>query len=467
MRHVYDILIVGAGPAGLTAAWQAAAAGVERILLIDAGPDLPKRRCPALSARVCPSCRHCGLLQGVGGASGIVGGKLCYFPAGARLAQHVGHTSAEANSAVVDLLKSLGLELPVPFENTRADPAPRSHSDLADLELRAYQAFPVLADGLRPLFDSLRAAVIREGVELKADTKLLALSPGRGTAAFHAKLGCARESFVVTVNRAVVLATGRSTSPWLFDLMTSVGVAQEASKVDIGIRLECDASRLADLLVAFEDPKLVFRRNTAREIRTLCWCRGGSMTVTSMAGYQLIDGHFGHCYSDRTSVSVVARRPVPLGVQPLAHAAELAAYEPGHIPMRSRLSEFVGSSRCPHRSLRVIGPCHTRPMEIGHWTQELLDDLRDFVSNLDTLSDRRLLDDPSAVVYGPVIDNQWPLPTLDKTLQTSVNGLYIAGDVQGRARGVIQAMFSGLIVSHAIAGTSVSASDVPFARTRQ
>lgn len=453
MKQECDILVVGAGPAGLTAAWEAAASGDRRVLLIDAGPDLSERRCPALRARVCPSCRHCDLLQGVGGASGIVGGKLCYFPAGERLARHVGMTAVDANGVFSGVMNRLEMMLPEPVQTAQPRRSFLSGRALSGLELKAYEAFPVLSDDLRLLFATLRQAAVQSGVDLRAETRLQSLRRGAGSAAFEAQLDCGCSPVRVSVRESVVLATGRSTAPWLARLLDDVGAAVDSGTVDVGVRLECDASRLADFLFDFEDPKLLHHPGTPREVRTLCWCRGGSMTVTSMAGYQLVDGHFGDAYSDRSSVSVVARRPVPTGRHPLEHAASLASYAPRQRPMQIGLAEFLGKNSLNRsRTLPVLGPCRTDPMRLASLSPELLQDLREFLFTMMDLAGDELLDDRTAVVFGPVIDQQWPVPRLNQRLQTNVPGLYVAGDIQGRARGIVQAIFSGWVVGRAIRG---------------
>ncbi|HFD39368.1 MAG TPA: FAD-binding protein, partial [Anaerolineae bacterium] len=63
----YDVIIVGAGPAGIFAALTLTESARPRLLMLDKGPALEKRRCPAREMGRCVECATCSLMTGWGG----------------------------------------------------------------------------------------------------------------------------------------------------------------------------------------------------------------------------------------------------------------------------------------------------------------------------------------------------------------------------------------------------------------
>ena len=79
MEKKYDIVIVGAGPAGLYAAYNFVKKGGKgKVLIIDKGHSLIKRKCPITEGKVptCIKCATCSIMSGEGGAGAYSDGKF-------------------------------------------------------------------------------------------------------------------------------------------------------------------------------------------------------------------------------------------------------------------------------------------------------------------------------------------------------------------------------------------------------
>ena len=74
----YDVIIVGAGPAGIFSAIELTEKTKLSILMLDRGPDINQRKCPASRGFECVHCEPCFLLSGWGGAGAFSDGKLTF-----------------------------------------------------------------------------------------------------------------------------------------------------------------------------------------------------------------------------------------------------------------------------------------------------------------------------------------------------------------------------------------------------
>jgi len=72
----YDVIIVGAGPAGIFSALELTEKSNLNVLILDRGPDIDKRKCPSSRGFECVHCEPCSVLSGWGGAGAYSDGKL-------------------------------------------------------------------------------------------------------------------------------------------------------------------------------------------------------------------------------------------------------------------------------------------------------------------------------------------------------------------------------------------------------
>ena len=69
MEYRYDVVIVGAGPAGIFAALELNKTAPEkRVAIIDSGPAIDSRTCPARTLGRCAHCSPCRIMNGWAGA---------------------------------------------------------------------------------------------------------------------------------------------------------------------------------------------------------------------------------------------------------------------------------------------------------------------------------------------------------------------------------------------------------------
>ncbi|MHC1578472.1 MAG: FAD-binding protein, partial [Dehalococcoidia bacterium] len=112
MAKTYDVVIVGAGPAGIFASLELCDAGLD-VLLLDKGREIDARVCPVQhGAESCVLCSPCHLVSGFGGAGAFSDGKLTLSSrVGGRLKELVGSEQART---LIDYVDSIYLKFGAP-----------------------------------------------------------------------------------------------------------------------------------------------------------------------------------------------------------------------------------------------------------------------------------------------------------------------------------------------------------------
>ena len=89
----YDVIIIGAGPAGIFAALELKKEKPElSILMLEKGNAIEKRICPKRKTGVCVGCKPCNITTGFAGAGAYSDGKLSLSPdVGGELPDYIGY----------------------------------------------------------------------------------------------------------------------------------------------------------------------------------------------------------------------------------------------------------------------------------------------------------------------------------------------------------------------------------------
>ena len=104
----YDVVIVGAGPAGLFCAYELTQKNPNlKILMLEKGRLVKNRVCPMNKNKTeCKNCNPCNILSGYGGAGTFSDGKLNFIP---KLGKSDLFRYMKDEEAYKDLVKKLGL----------------------------------------------------------------------------------------------------------------------------------------------------------------------------------------------------------------------------------------------------------------------------------------------------------------------------------------------------------------------
>jgi len=450
----YDVIVVGAGPAGIFSALELTEKNHLNVLILDRGPDIDKRKCPSSRGFECHHCEPCSVLSGWGGAGAYSDGKLTLSnEVGGWLNQYVSQKELTALVKYVDrvYLKFGASEQVYGGDSEKVDEIERQAS-LAGLRLIRQEVRHMgtekCADTLRMMRKELNGKVT---FEPKTDIKAL-ITENHTVSGVETVDGRKYES------KYVIIAPGRSGAEWLMTEAQLRGLKTVNNPVDIGVRVELLASVMEKLTKALYEPKLVYYSKLFDDMmRTFCVSPYGEVTTESYAGVLTVNGQ---SYAERktentnfailvsTSFTEPFKEPVAYG----KYIARLSNLLSGGV-MVQRLGDLVtGRRSTPERLARsVVVPTlkNATPGDLSFvLPYRYLSDIREMLQALDVIAPG--VHSRDTLLYGVEVKFYSSHLQLSNSLETKIQNMFTIGDGAGVTRGLIQASASGVIVAREI-----------------
>lgn len=473
-RRCYDVIIVGGGPAGIFTALELSRHSALRVLLLEKGADLARRRCVARAGSACAHCSPCHITSGWGGAGAFSDGKLTLSSeVGGWLSEHVGEAGMETLIAEVDrVYREFGAPTELYGDQVEA------FERWADLAAR--QGLCLVRCPVRHLGTERAAAVLaamraeleeRVDIATEAAVAQVLVEEGRrrsGRRAQGSEMGhsSVQVTGVVTgkgqvfESPTVVLAPGRDGAAWLAQEVDRLGISRVNNPVDIGVRVEVPAVLTDPITDELYEPKLIYcSRYFEDQVRTFCMNPHGVVCTESWGDTVTVNGHSYAEQACRTSNTnfalLVSTRFTQPFKEPIEYGKSIARL--ANILGKDILVQRLGDLRAGHRSTpERLARSVVRPTLASATPGDLsfalpyrhLRDVVDMLEALDGLIPG--VGGRDTLLYGVEVKFYSSRVALNSHLETPVAGLYAVGDGAGVTRGLVQASASGLVAARAI-----------------
>jgi hypothetical protein len=453
MQH-YDVVIIGAGPAGIFAALELVRSGRGgRILIAERGKPIPKRRCPARKTH-CVGCETCAIMTGWGGAGAFSDGKLTLSPdVGGWLGDFVGD---RALLELIDDADRIWLEFGATEEVHGPDAAEAERlvasAAGAGMDLVPMRIRHIGTDHSPAVLQAMHDRLVELGVEVRTSTAAHAILAENGRVT-----GVSFEDGTNITAGTVIAAPGRDGADWLAEQALILGIRLTNNAVDVGVRVEVPAPVMEPLTKPLYEAKLIYR--TARygdKVRTFCMNPYGEVSTESYGDIVTVNGHsFADTKTEYTNFAVlVSKKFTEPFHEPITYGHSIAqlANLLGEGILVQRLGDIRAGRRSTEARIAAGGTRPTLTATPGDLSLVLpyrhLADILEFLEAMDALAPG--VNDDDTLLYGVEVKFYSSRLELDDRLQTQVAGLYAIGDGAGVTRGLIQSSASGLVAARAV-----------------
>ncbi len=449
---VYDVIIIGAGPAGLFAAYELCTNSSLKILILDKGKDIKDRVCPSMKEiRRCYKCKPCNILCGLGGAGGLSDGKLnLKSDIGGNLEEFISRSEADN---LIDKIDNLFLKHGASMKLYGKDSVfLQRKAATCGIEFIPIPQRHIGSDILPSVITSIKNFLENKSVVFNLNTEVIQIKKND---LYNLTLANGNE----IQTRFIIVATGRAGSDWFNSEADRLKIKTQFAPIDIGVRVEVPAVVMENIIEYAWDPK--FHINTKKYddfVRTFCTCPNGFVVTEDYGEYICVNGHSSNSdKSDNTNFALLTKieltEPVEDTTAYGVSIAKLATTIGGRMPIIQRLEDLKSGHRSTFSRIEksFVKPTlkNATPGDISMALPHRL--VENVIEGLEQL-DRVIpgVNSDSTLLYAPEIKFYSMRFIVNKNLETNLTNFFVAGDGAGLSRGIITSAATGIIAARGI-----------------
>jgi len=454
-KRVSKIAVIGAGPAGLFAAYELATKSNHSVYLFDRGPEIGKRVCPDWDCVQCPYRDNCAILCGEGGAGGYSDGKLTLSVG--RGIQMSDELQFERFQKELDYVDSICVKFGPPSVYYKPIDCPGFVSTKFGFESYPLRFFGT--NGIRQMISSMHGAMLGMNVKFNYNRSVKKIKVAKDYVWVDSVVG--PESVLTEPFDRVIIATGSYDNTFMRKTAILNGIPlNEIGPAGLGIRLEAKDEFLEPLMSEFYDFKLYLNsRFLGKPIqyRSFCVNRGGKITnEVRPGGLVSINGRSEQPPTGRSNLAIMSR--IEDGKELVREIAMNLNIAGKHRPVSQSVPFFFGGSKLKYtdsqrQHLKKLRHNATPANLAAHLPTELLQGFREYLTELDKMLPG-LLEDANTVIYGPEIKYHMPRWQLQNGFEVSAAPkLQVIGNAAGYTDSISTAATMGIVAArHLIKG---------------
>lgn len=456
-----DVVIVGAGPAGIFTALEMLRKGSKKkIVMIEKGHAIGKRKCPKVVTQKCVNCNPCNITTGFSGAGAFSDGKLSLsYEVGGDLPTLIGENYAQE---MIDYTDKIYLE----FGADSKVEGINQGEKVKDIRKKAIQAGLKLVDcpirhlgteKAQEIYAAIEKYLIDHGVEIlfgyTCSDVILEKGTCNGISIEKEGDSSTREDIFA---QHTIIATGRRGAEWLEKICAKYDIAHKPGTVDIGVRVEVRNEIMEDVNNVLYESKLIgYPRPFKNKVRTFCQNPGG---FVSQENYDddlaVVNGHsYKELKSNNTNLAILCSHNFtePFN-QPIEYAKKIGELTnmlaSGHILVQ-RYGDILDGKRTWEKELTQSNVKPTLPDAIaGDITAAMpyraMINIINFIQAVDHVVPG--FAGTETLLYSPELKFYSNKVKMDTEFNTNVAGLHCLGDSSGWTRGLMMASAMGVIM---------------------